>query len=78
MTWACRGCGNEGYQPFAGAKSIEFWIRDQGSPGSVPNVHLVLGNPEMNKWCNSEVALSGQTAAASEGDWRKVRGQQFR
>jgi hypothetical protein len=72
MTWACRGCGaSEGYQPFAGVKAVEFWIRDRSSPGTVPNVKVMIGNPNLNKWCNNEIGLRGLPAAATEGEWQK-------
>jgi hypothetical protein len=54
----CRDCGaKEGFQPFAGADSVTFWMRDTGSPGQVPPVQLQLGNPDLKKHCNAKVKM---------------------
>lgn len=54
----CRDCGaKEGFQPFAGADSVTFWMRDMGSPGQVPPVQLQLGNPDLKKHCNAKVKM---------------------
>jgi hypothetical protein len=58
-----RQCGSkQGYQPFAGAKSVTFWLRDTDSPGATPPLRLQLGNPDIGKSCNAKV---GGAAAAS-------------
>lgn len=34
-------------------------------------VQVLIGNPDLGKWCNSEVYLRSTSATASEGDWRR-------
>uniref|UniRef100_A0A383V9X8 Expansin-like EG45 domain-containing protein n=1 Tax=Tetradesmus obliquus TaxID=3088 RepID=A0A383V9X8_TETOB len=69
MTWACRQCGSkEGFQPFAGADSVTFWMRDSGSPGKVPPVRLQLGNPDIKKSCNAKLDLATRTPQSRTAD----------
>ncbi|WIA34055.1 hypothetical protein OEZ86_012433 [Tetradesmus obliquus] len=69
LTWACRQCGSkEGFQPFAGADSVTFWMRDSGSPGKVPPVRLQLGNPDIKKSCNAKLDLATRTPQSRTAD----------
>lgn len=52
----CRHCGSKaGYQPFGGASSVSFAMKDEGHPGQAPPVHLQLTNPDTKKACNAQV-----------------------
>lgn len=45
----------EGYQPFSGATSVSFAMKNQNSKGTAPPVQLQLGNPDSKKSCNAKV-----------------------
>lgn len=52
----CRYCGSKaGYQPFGGASSVSFAMRDDVNPGKAPPVQLQLTNPDTKKACNAKV-----------------------
>ncbi len=36
MTWWCRGCYQEGYQPLKDATSLSVALRDMYNPGNTP------------------------------------------
>jgi hypothetical protein len=51
-----RECGSKaGYQPFGGATSVSFAMKDEGNPGSAPPVTLQLNNPDAKKACKAKV-----------------------
>jgi hypothetical protein len=40
LTLACRDCEQSGYQPFASASAIQFWLRDMNGSSSIPNLQV--------------------------------------
>ncbi|GIL82480.1 hypothetical protein Vretifemale_11295, partial [Volvox reticuliferus] len=73
MTWWCRGCYREGYQPFNGAASISFWLRDRYNPGNVPPLKVVVAQQEDDTYCPGEAYLTSITPSARGADgWIQV------
>ncbi|GIL60042.1 hypothetical protein Vafri_14669 [Volvox africanus] len=68
MTWWCRGCYREGYQPFNGATSISFWLRDRYNPGNVPPLKVVVAQQEDDTYCPGEAYLTSISPSARGQD----------
>ncbi|GAX79409.1 hypothetical protein CEUSTIGMA_g6850.t1 [Chlamydomonas eustigma] len=73
LSFRCRDCYKPGYQPFAGASSVKFWIKqndgsfiDQITP-EVPQLKVFVYNQEKNQYCKREQILANYLEQA--GSW---------
>lgn len=74
ITFMCRKCGMDGvHEPFNGAKRLQFWIRFDPSPGQQPPIRLVVGNPDLEKYCYSQPRLDRDVSPVEYGEqgWLK-------
>ncbi|KXZ56876.1 hypothetical protein GPECTOR_1g790 [Gonium pectorale] len=87
LSFRCRQCGRPGYQPFAGASGIGFWIRstsnssdplESSTPqGVVPPLKLFVmadgstGGDE-HKYCFNEVYLNTTKPVETRGPWYHI------
>ncbi|PNW76515.1 hypothetical protein CHLRE_11g467656v5 [Chlamydomonas reinhardtii] len=70
MTWWCRGCNRPGYQPFASASSVSFWVRDRYHPGTAPPLKMMIAQQEDDTYCPGEAYLTSLTPSArGEDGW---------
>jgi len=75
IPFICRECTKAGYQPFANANILQFWIRSNTKsvdpfasstpPGKLPGLKVFLMNDEKNLFCGAEVIL-GKTHQPTE------------
>ncbi|WIA23970.1 hypothetical protein OEZ85_013605 [Tetradesmus obliquus] len=80
LSFKCRECYKAGFQPFAGASAISFWIRSntQSSdpfasstpPGQAPGLKLILQKQESGNYCASEPTTNTTApVATAAGGW---------
>ncbi len=81
LTLACRECDRSGYQPFAGASALEFWIKDMNGSSTIPDVQVcgaviaeaenLAGYPESADYgrlltCDTPLTQTGFSCAIQE------------
>ena len=77
LPFVCRNCTKPGYQPFARASRLDFWVRSDTNssdpyasstpPGKPPNdVKIFLMADEAKQYCGAEVKLSELTPSATK------------
>eukprot|EP00884_Botryococcus_braunii_P001907 jgi/Botrbrau1/11717/Bobra.0195s0045.1 len=81
LTFECHMCATPGYQPFAGATTLDFYIRGDSKtlapldatsatpPGQLPPLTIFMGNTQTKVFCNA-LPLSSQTpTGTAPGGW---------
>ncbi|KAG2488344.1 hypothetical protein HYH03_013034 [Edaphochlamys debaryana] len=72
MTWWCRSCYKEGYQPFWDASAVTFWIRNRFQPGTTLPLKVVVAQQEDDTYCPGEAYLTAMSPSATGGDgWQQ-------
>jgi cullin-associated NEDD8-dissociated protein 1 len=72
MAFVCRSCSRPGYQPFASAQTLNFFIRSNTKsadpfasstpPGKLPALKVFLMNDDQNTYCGTEIVISDEYA----------------
>lgn len=81
VVFTARDAYKPGYQPFAKAERLDFWIKSNTKSSDVyasstpkglpPPLKVFLMSDEKNLWCNKEVLLKDTKWVARKGDYYK-------
>ncbi|KAG1671486.1 hypothetical protein FOA52_003144 [Chlamydomonas sp. UWO 241] len=83
LSFRCRECDREGYQPFADATGVRMWIKPNSGgsdpyasstpDGKIPGLKIYLLNEENKQYCGAEPVLGVDVKPDStSGEWFKV------
>ncbi|BDA41289.1 hypothetical protein COCOBI_02-0690 [Coccomyxa sp. Obi] len=70
LTFAMRSGDQPGYQPFKGASSLDFWIKNLNSSTTPPALRVSLGDYDTKEYCDN-IALSSLTTTQNSGAYHK-------